>query len=303
MRAVVLADDATGALECGSILASMCIDVSLFRGEGVVVINTSTRHVTPAEAAHYVADWVTFDGPLFKKTDSTLRGNIAPELTALAARGRVIYIPAYPALGRTVVDGRLLVDGVPVNETAFARDPHQPVRSSKIADLFDHPEAITICDAVTDDDIAAYAPLFENAGVVAGPSGIVRHWAAQFDFPKRAHRELPKVRSWLIVCGSLHPRSREQADAARGWPVMRAEHSSDELAQRVAAANRPDAMLIMGGDTAAAVWRVLGIESLDPLPEVLPGIAACTGGGTLFVTKAGGFGDVNLVEQVIARFR
>ena len=303
MRGVVLADDATGALECGSILASMSIDVSLFHGEGVVVVNTATRHATPNDAAKCMADWVTFDGPLFKKTDSTLRGSIGAELTALATRGPVVYIPAYPAVGRTVVNGRLLVDGVPVNETAFARDPLQPVGSSKIADLFEDLRGITICDASTDEDIASYAPLFARAGVVAGPSGVVRHWAAQFDFPKRAPRELPKARSWLIVCGSMHPRSIEQAAAVRDWPVMRAVQSSEELAQRVAAAGRPDAMLIMGGDTASAVWSALCINSLEPLPEVLPGVAACIGGGMLFVTKAGGFGEVTLVEQVIARFR
>lgn len=303
MRGVVLADDATGALECGSILASMSIDVSLFHGDGVVVINTSTRHASPADAAKCASEWVTFDGPLFKKTDSTLRGNIGPELTALAARGPVIYIPAYPALGRTVVDGRLLVDGVPVNETAFARDPRQPVRSARIADLFEDQSGIRICDASNDDDIASYAKLFAKAGVVAGPSGVIRHWAARFDFPKRAPRERPKVESWLIVCGSLHPRSLEQAAAVRDWPVMIAQNSSEELAERVAAAGRPDAMLIMGGDTAAAIWKTLGIDSLEPLPEVLPGVAACIGGGMLFVTKAGGFGEVTLVEQVIARFR
>lgn len=302
MHGVVLADDATGALECGSILASMSIDVSLFSGAGVVVINTATRHASPADAAKCMADWVTFDGPVFKKTDSTLRGNIGPELTALTARGPVVYIPAYPALGRTVVGGRLLVDGVPVDETAFAHDPHNPVRSAKISELFESDE-VTICDASTESDIASYAPLFARAGSVAGPSGVIRHWAAQFDFPKRAPRQLPKADSWLIVCGSLHPRSLEQANAARGWPVLLAEHSSDELAQRVAAAKRPDAMLIMGGDTASAVWKALGIDSLEPLPEVLPGVAACTGGGMLFVTKAGGFGEVTLVEQVIARFR
>lgn len=302
MKGLVLADDATGALECGSILASMSIDVSLFRGSGVVVLNTATRHAAPAAAANCVAEWVTFDGPLFKKTDSTLRGNIGPELTALSPRGPVIYIPAYPAVGRTVVNGRLLVNGVPVEETAFARDPHNPVRSSRIADLFTQ-SGVTICDATTDADIAAYAPLFSNAGVVAGPSGVVRHWAAQFDFPKRSPRAAPKPRTWLVVCGSLHPHSREQADAVRDWPVLRAERSSEELAARVAAAPRPDAMLIMGGDTASAVWAAMGIDALEPLPEVLPGVAACTAGEMLFVTKAGGFGDVNLVEQVIARFR
>ena len=61
---------------------------------------------------------------IYKKTDSTLRGNIAAELRALAdlfPTWRIGYAPAYPALGRTVKNGVLYVDDVPVSETAVRR--------------------------------------------------------------------------------------------------------------------------------------------------------------------------------------
>ena len=59
----------------------------------------------------------------------------------------------------------------------------------------------------------------------------------------------------------------------------------------------------MGGDTVWALWSAMGITALIPLPELLPGIAACLcrERNLLFVTKAGGFGDDRLVEQILER--
>ena len=68
------------------------------------------------------------DGPLlFKKVDSTLRGNVAAELAAALrtrralisppARVGIVFAPAFPALGRTTVNGRQLVYGQPLRET------------------------------------------------------------------------------------------------------------------------------------------------------------------------------------------
>jgi uncharacterized protein YgbK (DUF1537 family) len=61
----------------------------------------------------------------------------------------------------------------------------------------------------------------------------------------------------------------------------------------------------MGGDTVWALWRAMGLTAVTPLPELLPGIAACVSpdGNLLFVTKAGGFGDDRLVEQILERFK
>jgi uncharacterized protein YgbK (DUF1537 family) len=63
------------------------------------------------------------------------------------------------------------------------------------------------------------------------------------------------------------------------------------------------AMMIFGGDTARAVWRKLGVESLTPWGEALPGVAVSSSGPWVFITKAGGYGEPDLVERVLERWR
>ena len=338
-QGLVLADDATGALECASALAGFDVAITLNEeapaNAGILVADTETRHLLAEEAARRIAHWADATGAaIFKKTDSTLRGNIAAELQALLPRGPLVYVPAYPALGRTVQAGRLLVHGVPVDQTDFARDPRHPVRSSVVADLFppevvvsiaDAPalerflncdvKKIAICDATTEEDLVQLtAALRGKAVTVAGPGGFVRAWASLGAYTRKPAEPTPVVRDWLVVCGSRHPQSRRQAHQASsaGLAVLMSaeeeqspEAAAIELAHRAVAwiaRHHPQGLLIMGGDTAWALWRELGIRHLLPLPEVLPGVAACRSRDLIFVTKAGGFGDDDLVAKVRERF-
>jgi uncharacterized protein YgbK (DUF1537 family) len=73
-----------------------------------------------------------------KKLDSTLRGNVAVELSAALGatrRPRVVVAPAFPAAGRTTVGGMQLVHGVPVHETEMRNDPRTPVREAHVPTL------------------------------------------------------------------------------------------------------------------------------------------------------------------------
>src|SRR5690606_25502766 len=76
---------------------------------------------------------------LYKKIDSALRGPIAAELSglldALARAHRILVAPAFPAAGRTTVDGVQRLDGRPVHLTPMADDPLNPVRLSHIPTL------------------------------------------------------------------------------------------------------------------------------------------------------------------------
>jgi len=341
-KGLVLADDATGALECASLLANLGLaGLSLDAGVtvattaecAVLVADTETRHL-PAEAARECIErWTAgFTGRIYKKTDSTLRGNIAAELVGLAAT--VVYIPAYPALGRTVKDGRLFVHGVPVDQTDFARDPRHPVRSAAIAELFPpgstvlireaaelHAQwssgKVLICDAESPGDFDQLERALRGQQVaIAGPAGFIPAWARLAGFPDGIATPHPPVRDWLVVCGSLHPQSRRQAEvaAAAGVRVISSSAqrgldpagAAEELAERAVEAirlHRPQGVLVMGGDTAWALWRALAVRSLTPLPEVLPGVAVCQSGDLVFVTKAGGFGDDNLVSAVREKFQ
>jgi len=323
--ALILADDATGALECASLLAG-------YSQLAVQVTDIQSRHLPPEQAAVRIRRYAHVEN-LYKKTDSALRGNIAAELEALLPR-TVVYIPAYPNLGRTVVDGHLFLHGIPIHQTDFAQDPRHPIRSSRIADLFAHSipiptplalatslekPSILICDAVTNEDLTQLAhALKDSNAVVAGPAGFLPHWAALHNFPKRKPPRIPKPSRWLVICGSRHPQSLRQASHARSLTlaVMQTPEATQPNPDAVAARfahdarlvieqRRPSGIIVMGGDTVFALWRALGITEITPLPEVLPGIAASWSPATriLFVTKAGGFGDDTLVEQILDKFK
>ena len=70
---------------------------------------------------------------LFLKIDSTARGSIDGQVAGALTAWQVdhpdavaVICPAFPDLGRTVLDGRVLVNGQPVHETAAAADPVTP---------------------------------------------------------------------------------------------------------------------------------------------------------------------------------
>src|SRR6266576_1991127 len=135
----------TGALEVGAKFSSVGIRTLVSAKpveseSAVLVYDTETRHRSPQAAGQEVRRFVLRAGPvcprlIYKKTDSTLRGNIAAELDAIVEiypMWRAAYAPAYPALGRTVTQGLLYVDGVPVAEPEYAFDPLNPVRASSV---------------------------------------------------------------------------------------------------------------------------------------------------------------------------
>jgi uncharacterized protein YgbK (DUF1537 family) len=319
----ILADDATGALECGALLAAQGRASRIFLGApdpstSLQILDLECRHgdARLAAAATLAA---AVPGPLFVKTDSTLRGNIAAQLLALRQTRPVLYVPAYPRLGRTVIDGQLLVDGRPLHETEFARDIHHPARSSDVASLFPpgmtsplhrpEPDTILIADAATDADLAAIARTWQERypeAVIASPAGFIPYWAQSL---LQGPELIPKpraVRKWILVCGSLHPVSIRQAEVAadQGMRVLSGGPAS-VLAQEAAVGIRGEAfdgVIVFGGDTAHALWRALDLDALTPLAELLPGIAVSQGGEFTFVTKAGGFGSDNAAAAIMERY-
>ena len=146
VRFCFVADDLTGAMDTGVGLAKaglktiISFSSSAQESSDAVVVTTDSRAESAADAYRRVRSvGERFrDHLIYKKVDSTLRGNIAAELQALLDATEVrhtVVCPAFPAIKRTVVKGRLLVDGVPVEETQFSRDPVSPVKKSDIGEL------------------------------------------------------------------------------------------------------------------------------------------------------------------------
>lgn len=132
MRVMILADDLSGAADCavGFTRAGRRADVLLHadpeasREQGeLVAIDTDTRPLPPAVAAERsLAAYRALRRPgqrLYKKIDSTLRGPWAAEVAALqSVAGMAIVAPSFPSVGRTVRDGRVFVQGQPLEDTA-----------------------------------------------------------------------------------------------------------------------------------------------------------------------------------------
>lgn len=72
---------------------------------------------------------------LYKKIDSTIRGNIAMEIMGIFEASdyeAAVIMPAFPNEGRITVGGYHLLKGIPIERTEFARDPQAPIYESHI---------------------------------------------------------------------------------------------------------------------------------------------------------------------------
>lgn len=149
----MIADDLTGAMDAGvqvirqGLRATVCLDGEhsgeLVGQTDLVIIDTESRNASSHDASAAVrmaAIQARAAGAriIYKKIDSTLRGNVGAEIDALLSVGvveAVVLAPALPGSGRTTTGGLHHVNGVRLGETEFAGDPFAPVAGSRIEDI------------------------------------------------------------------------------------------------------------------------------------------------------------------------
>ncbi len=143
----ILADDLTGSLDTGlqfrkkgfATLVPLQAKIIDHPAE-VLVINTNSRNL-PGEIAYqkiYRVAQSLKTKAIYKKIDSTMRGNVGQEaLAILQARNipKAIVTPSIPNQGLQVKRGVLYVHGVPLLNTPYARDPFHPLNSSRLPQL------------------------------------------------------------------------------------------------------------------------------------------------------------------------
>lgn len=248
-RILIIADDLSGAADCGIACAVQGLETLVVLDEAaidadVLAIDANTRAMAPQKAAVETARLVheyAREGRqvLFKKFDSTLRGHIGVELAAaleawrrLENRGSAIVVvaPAFPATGRTTIGGRQWLDGVQLEPDLPAMLTDAGLQTSRISLEFvrsgrlpaflqtnrDDSTAF-VCDAQTDEDLGligeAAASLQERA-VWAGSAGLARCLPAALKSPSspcRAAVLAARKGPVLVAVGSLAPLSRRQA--------------------------------------------------------------------------------------------
>jgi len=257
-RILVLADDLSGAADCGIAFTRSGLSAVVILSDGheaatrvapdVLAVDADSRHLPPDAAAainrRMARRYLSDDLVLYKKIDSTLRGNVAAELAALTPlAGLAIVAPAFPDTGRITRGGRVYVHGTPLEAT----ETWQRAQLTGIADIVailtrggvrparagldlvrGEPDALrdalelmalegataVVCDAETETDLAAIAAAaarLVHRHFCVGSAGLAHHLArasGTADTPPVSLRLRGPV---LVAVGSLSGASRMQA--------------------------------------------------------------------------------------------
>lgn len=201
---------------------------------------------------------------------------------------------------------------------------------------------IMLFDAETDEDLDRIAHAVRTATVptlAAGSSGLSSALARCEPVSPKPMDEPVSLETILFVIGSRSAESRAQIDALRalGITLVPANKASEnrsarrqtivvtasdtpepvtagDMARTLAAAAqtmlptlRPDALFLAGGETAEAVLRQLGTQSIrltkSPVAGIEAGSARAEIGDIPVFTKAGGFGDPALLRRFLEAVR
>lgn len=262
-RWLILADDLTGAADCAIAFARRGLAAGVSWGDAteagaqpaVFSYDADSRGMTAEQAgARHRETLERLLGPdrlLFKKIDSTLRGQPAAEtaatiafLKARAGSAFGIFAPAFPATGRTTIGGHIHIGGSPLEEAEVWRRDHSYASADLVAVLATagvaaeivplalirgeggalkaalaaiaaKGDVVAICDSETEDDLRriAEASLPMEAGAFFIGSAGLAHALAAIAPGETASLPAfqPSAQGSLIVVGSLAAASRAGA--------------------------------------------------------------------------------------------
>lgn len=258
---MVIADDFTGAMDTGVqfqakgtlVQIGKCANQNFFPAKDhnvqVLIIDAETRHMSPEDAyrtVSYIVSRAVEAGVacIYKKTDSALRGNIGSELTAMlqaSGKKRIHFIPAFPKVDRTTVNGVHYINGVPVAKSVFGSDPFEPVCHSSVGEIIaeqsdtevhlisaqtpsDLPDGILVYDAASDSELSAIADRLKHSGhlqLLAGCAGFAAALPELLELEQNSGA-LPVFQPRLLtICGSINPITVSQLDAAERHGAVR----------------------------------------------------------------------------------
>lgn len=293
---VVLADDLSGAAELAGLAhrhglaAELQTDFQPATGPEVLCLDTDSRLLPAEQAAARVAALartVAATGPdwMFLKCDSVLRGPVLATARAAAAatgKTRIFLAPANPSRGRVIRDGQYFVGPQPLHETAFARDPHHPRFSSRVADLLGGDlTGVTVAEAAELADLVRHARSLDASAL---PVGAADFFAALLTVraPRspRPAAAIGRARKTLLVCGSAAAWPQRRTEAP-GSPAFSQPHDPDAIARSLTTDGR--ALIGIGQETAGAPEFLLAklAETVTAiLPRIQPDRLLLEGGAT-----------------------
>jgi uncharacterized protein YgbK (DUF1537 family) len=248
--------------------------------------------------------------------------------------------PAYGGRTSSVVDIMGRGSRRPVLHWPLARLRGNRDALTRDLEAADH---VIVADAECDSDLDTIAEiaLSRPSILLSGSAGLARAVAGSRGYPN-ARVPLPEGRVWLIVAGSLQPATRAQARALElagvlcvrlngrdpetgplvarlesGHPVLITTADQIAAAQSVSTASRlgslaatvlarsrPDLVVVTGGETAVALLRAVGTNTIDLLGVPASGLALGelsigAASSVPLLTKAGGFGAPDLLVNLL----
>lgn len=141
-KIVIIADDLIGANEITSVMVKEGkkplvliypednhVITELWKSYDSLVVNLNSRNLSAQKAYDTVKDFLISSGTVrerlvYKKIDSTLRGNVGKEIDAVLdaeCAEIAVLVSALPKMGRVTVGGYHLVNGLPVGRTSYAQ--------------------------------------------------------------------------------------------------------------------------------------------------------------------------------------
>ena len=340
MRLLIIADDFTGALDTGvqfaahgaatRVIVGSAFDPKYAATEAqVLVLDAETRRRPPEEAYEAVrriaASAREAGFPfIYKKTDSGLRGNIGAELAAAMDGAEVSalpFIPAFPAMNRVTREGVHYVEGLPVAQSVFGRDPFEPVRFSDVRSIIaqqtDKPVAVVgpgqpppaggigVYDAESEEDLRRIARDLgrERLRLSAGCAGFASALAELLEL-RGAPPRLPALPPALfMVCGSVNPVTREQVARAvkAGFTRVWKGDAPEEVSRRMIldANQQLTAIDVLEEQDRLRVSAELAAAAKGFLDRGLDATLMCVGGDTLLaLMRAVGVSELTPVREL-----
>ncbi|MBO1073681.1 3-oxo-tetronate kinase [Roseomonas marmotae] len=271
MRLGVIADDFTGATDIAGFLVANGLRTVQLNGVppadlqvdvDAVVISLKTRSCPVEEAVSQSLaslDWLRARGcPQFffkycSTFDSTPKGNIGPVTDALLeALGEdfTVICPVLPVNGRTIYNGYLFVNGVPLDESGMRHHPVTPMTDANLMRLMDAqsqgktgnvpstvmdqgPDAVraalaalkakgfryAVLDALNDAHLVVMGQAVADMKLVTGGSGLAdgmaRAWAGTGDAAAAAAEGRPARGRAVVLSGSCSQMTNAQVAAYR----------------------------------------------------------------------------------------
>ena len=299
---LLIADDLTGACDAAVYFAAagarttVAVTPEAAGGEAeVLAVSTESRDLSPADACKAIrevaARFANVPGSLiFKKIDSTLRGNTGIEVVAAFHEfggDAAVITPAFPRMARVVENGKLRV----TSDASFRPVDIEPwLRSSGAAMCRHVPQGgiagaiaegvqFISLDAVSEEDlsnITAEVLALRRRIVWAGSGGLAGALAGRLGSPGTP-LSLPAIRGPVLFClGSDHRVTMAQQErllASPGVAILHAATASADEVGSVLAGGRHLVLRVPRGEVPEARLRLL-------LPECDPAALVLCGGDT-----------------------